>query len=311
MKSAILGVGRCLPPTVEVGGVARPIAAEPEGVSKLAAAAVPTALEQAGRTLAEVDFVVFSTWTPDVCFPGAACYLQAELGLGTTPAVDLRAQCAGFLFGLGTADPFVRAGVYRTALLAAGEIQSAALDYSPARIDTAVLFGDGAGVAVLGPAEGAAGVHSVVLGSDGRRHREFWCEHPSSRQYPRRMTKADFDAGRHYPSLDRERVRECGEAKLPAVMREALAKAGRRVDEVDRWIVAHVFPDVAESAARELGIGASSLSVPSARHGHLGAGAIPVALAEDWEAGRVGRGATVGLAACGAGVAWGAAVVTL
>jgi 3-oxoacyl-[acyl-carrier-protein] synthase-3 len=311
MGARILGIGHELPPAVERSGVIRPIAVEPVGPSTLAARASAGALAQAGLAVDAVDFIVFATMTPDVTFPGAACYLQEQLGCGTVGALDIRAQCAGFIYALAVADRFMRAGAYRHVLVAGGEVHSAGLDYSDDGLHIARLFGDGAGVVVLGPADGERGVCSTVLHADGQSHRSFWCEYPASRQHPTRMTLADFVAGRHFPAIDVDAVRRFGIDVLPTVIGEALEAAAVSKDRVDRFIISCLLPDVVDSVARRLGIASTRVANPSAHHGHLTAAALPVALSEAIGSGALAAGATVCLAAAGAGFAWGAAVVTL
>lgn len=311
MGSGIIGIGHELPAALERSGVVRPIAVEAVGPSTLAARASVGALAQAQLAVDAVDFIVFATMTPDVTFPGAACYLQDQLGCRTVGALDVRAQCAGFIYGLTVADRFVRAGVYRHVLVAGGEVHSAGLDYSEKGVHIAQLFGDGAGVVVLGPGDGERGVRSAVLHADGQHHRSFWCEYPASRQHPTRMTLANFLSGRHFPAIDFDAVRRFGAETLPAVITEAVHAAELSMDRVDHFIISHVLPDVVEGAARQLGIASARLTNPSARYGHLTAAALPVALSEDVASGALAAGATVCLAAAGAGFAWGAAVVRL
>lgn len=310
MQSIVEGWGHYLPPEVEQLGVRRPIEIEPVGASTLAARALPRALTQAQCAVENLDFLIFATWTPDVTFPGAGCYLQPQIDAGTIGALDIRAQCAGFLFGLAIADQFVRTATYRRVLVAAAEVHSAGLDYSERGAAVARLFGDGAGVAIVGPAS-SGGLRSVVTHTDGRRHREFWCEYPASRMHPVRITTAEFRQGKHFPSLDEESVRSFGLEALPRVIGEALQKASLKPTDVDHFILAHVLPDVAEGTARALGLAAERWSAPAMLYGHLAAAALPVAVSTAIEAGKLGKGATVCLAACGAGFAWGAAVLTL
>jgi 3-oxoacyl-[acyl-carrier-protein] synthase-3 len=312
MSARILGLGHYLPAEIEVAGVRRPIAVDPVGSSTLGVEAARGALAQAGVGTDAVDFIVFATMTPDANFPSSGCFFQAQLGCDTTGVVDVRAQCAGFVFGLSIAEQFVGAGVYERVLVVGAETHSAGLDYeTESRIPVSRLYGDGGGAALVGTASGAAAIRATAIHADGRQHREFWCEYPSSRQHPVRMTIEDFRAGKHFPTLNTDRVRDFGVDTLPAVIREVLAKAQVDVAAIDRLIIGHVFPDVAESVARRLGVPASRLTVPAARHGHLTAAALPVALSEEVARGSLGAGATVCLAACGAGFAWGAAVITL
>jgi 3-oxoacyl-[acyl-carrier-protein] synthase-3 len=310
MPTAILGLAHHLPPAQRVGSLQRPIATEPVGPSDLAVPAGRQALAQAGLEPDGVDFLVFATMTPDVTFPGAACYFQDKFGLGTIGALDVRGQCAGFLMGLMIADGFLRAGIYRRVLLAAGEVHSSALDYSERGEPVARLYGDGAAVSVLGERAGG-GLESVVCHSDGRHYERFWIEYPSSRQHPSRITVEDLRAGKHFPRLDAEHIERFGAERLPEVVREALARAGTTSDRIDCFILSHVLPDVVARSAAALAIPADRLVTAGERHGHLTAAALPVALSEARASGRLGAGARVCLAACGAGYAWGAAVLTV
>ncbi len=310
MSTHILALGHHLPSEVDIGGVRRPIAVEPVGPSTLAAEAARAALARLQMDAEAVDVIVFATMTPDTSFPGAGVFLQDQMGCRTIGALDVRAQCAGFVFALSIADQFLRAAVYERVLVAGAEVHSSGLDYSEGRAHVARLYGDGAGVALLGTGSNA-GLRATAIHTDGRLHREFWCEYPSSRQHPVRMTLEDFRAGKHFPTLNADLVRRFGEETLPAVIHEALDKGGVRVTDVDRFIIGHVFPEVGETVGRQLGIEASRLNVPAARYGHLTAAALPVALSEEVASGSLAQGATVCLAACGAGFAWGAAVITL
>jgi 3-oxoacyl-[acyl-carrier-protein] synthase-3 len=309
MRTTLQGLAHYVPPHQPVGTVERPIATEPVGPSDLAVQPARAALARAGRGVDDVDFIVFATMTPDVTFPGAACYFQDKLGAGTVGALDVRGQCAGFLTSLMVADGFVRTGAYRTVLVAAGEVHSAGLDYSERGEAIARLYGDGAAVAVLGA--GASGLRSVVCHSDGRHHERFWIEYPSSRQHPLRITVENLRSGKQFLSLDAEHVERFGVEHLPAVVREALAAADTAPDAVDCFVLSHVLPTVVEQSAAALGIPAARLLDAGAAHGHLSAATLPVALSEAISAGRLGSGARVCLAACGAGYGWGAAVLEL
>lgn len=311
MGSAILGVGHYLPEVVERLGVRRPIAVEAVGPSKLASRATAAALQRAGLAANDIDFIIFATMTPDVTFPGAGVYLQHELGCGTTAALDIRAQCAGFIFSLAIADQFVRTGGHRNILVAGGEVHSAGLDYSENGRAVAQLYGDGAGVALIGADAGTRGIRGIAFHSDGRRHREFWCEYPASRQHPVRITADDIRAGRHFPRIDAGKVEAFIIETMPSVINETLAKADLAADRVDRWILSAVFPGAADAVADSMRLPRDRVDVPSARHGHLTAAALPVALSEAYDSGQLTDGMTVGLAACGAGFAWGAAIVEL
>lgn len=306
---ALLGIAHHLPADQSVGALRRPIATDPVGPSDLAIEPAGRAMQQAGLQPADTQFIIFATQTPDVTFPGAACYFQHKFGCDTVGALDVRGQCAGFLMGLMTADSFLRAGVYAHVLLAAGEVQSPGLDYSEAGVATASLYGDGAAVALLG-ADGG-GIESVICHSDGRHHEQFWIQYPSSRQHPLRITAENLRSGGQYPRLDRAAVEAFADQHLPEVVREALTAAGQGVDAVDCFIISHILPGVAARSAAALGLKDGRWIDAGAAHGHLGAATLPVALSEAMASGRLQRGARVCLATCGAGFAWGAAVLTL
>jgi 3-oxoacyl-[acyl-carrier-protein] synthase-3 len=311
MPSRLLGLAHHLPEAQVVGGVSRPIETEPAGPSDLAVAATAEALAHSSTSLGDVDFIVFATMTPDVTFPGAACFLQDKLGCDTIGALDIRGQCAGFVMSLMIADGFLSAGAYRRILLAAAEVHSSGLDYSDRGIELASRYGDGSAVAILGYDEKPGGIEAVVCHTDGRYYDRFWCEFPASRQHPTRLTAENFRQGRHFPSLDAEIVRSFGVEHLPEVIREALNEADTSAERVDCFVLSHIFPEVAEQSAATLSLPSSKVIVAGSTEGHLTAASLPVALSKAQLEGRVGPGARVCLATCGAGFAWGAAVVTL
>lgn len=311
MRAALLANAHHLPADRRVGGVRRPIAVDPAGPSDLAVLPGRSALRDAGLEPGEVEFLIFATMTPDVTFPGAACYFQDKFGLGTIGALDIRSQCTGYLVALMIAEDLIRIGQYRTIMIAAGEVHSSGLDYSERGAAIAVLYGDGAAVSVVGVAEAGGRIESVVCRTEGRHYDRFWIEYPSSRQHPVRMTVDDLRAGKHFLRLDREHVARFGVVHLPQAVRMALAAAGVDRAAVDCFVLSHVLPEVVQHVAQELGIPASRMIDAGAAHGHLTAATLPVALSEACASGRVGPGARVCLAACGAGYAWGAAVLTL
>lgn len=283
-------------------------AADGEGPSDLACSAAGAALREAKIGPQDIEFLIFATMTPDVTFPGSGCYLQYKLGCGTIGALDLRAQCSGFLFALEVAGQFLRAGAYSRILLVAGEVHSSGLDFSPRGADVTPLFGDGAAAVVLG-SEGE-GLLDSVIHSDGTNLERFWCEFPSSRRLPTRLTREDILAGKHYPRVETEPVKRDGIAQIPAAVKEVLERAGIHRDAVTRYFVQHLYPGVSEEAVRILGV-ADRATVTGRAEGHIASASLPMALFRSRQSGEVRSGDIVCLAAAGSGATWGAALVRL
>ncbi len=292
-----------------ISGVARRHWAEPgTGPSDLARAAALDALAQAGREPTDVGLIVFATMTPDIAFPGSGCFLQHKLGCDTIGALDVRAQCAGFLFALASADRFVRAGAVGPVLVVGGEVYSTALDLSPRGAAVTPYFGDGAGALLLGPAE-RPGVRAVALHTDPTGLEYFWCEYPSSRHHPARMEMEHFDAGLHFYRLDAGVLHAEATRRLGEVVSEVLERAGVPADGVALYLLHYLDHRVARRAADALGLPPERVVATAEAAGHMGAAGIPIALADAVGTGRVGPGDLVCCAAFGAGLAWGAAVL--
>ena len=137
----------------------------------------------------DVDAIVFATLSPDHNFPGSGCFLGHKLGLGGVPALDVRNQCTGFLYGLSIADAWIRAGMYKHILLVGAEVHSTGIELADRGRDVAVLFGDGAGAAIIGAAtDPDQGIKSIELHADGAGAKELWLEAPAS-AYDPRLTK--------------------------------------------------------------------------------------------------------------------------
>ncbi len=327
--SVVLGCGAALPPRTvtneelaatldlspaqitELTGITRRRWVEP-GIapSDIGRDAAANALEAAGRTPADVDLIVFATMTPDIAFPGSGCFLQDKLGCDTVGAIDTRAQCAGFLFALATADRFVRAGAARQVLVVGAEVHSTALDMTPRARSITPRFGDGAGAILLGAGD-TPGVVATVLHSDPTDFERFWCEFPSSRHYPARMELEHLERGLHYYVLDAPALHRQAEPVLTETVGEVLAAASLRPGDVDLCIAHYLDPRIARRAAAAAGIAEDRIVAPADVHGHVAGGGIPIALTEAVRDGRIGRGAVVCCVAFGAGISWAGAVIRL
>lgn len=325
--SKILGMGHCLPDrrvdnaelSQQLGGSvddvvgqdgprSRHYAADGQGPSDLARISAERALHEAGLGPADVEFLIFATMTPDVTFPGAGCYLQDKLGCATVGALDLRAQCAGFLFALEVGEQFLEAGAYQRILIAAADVHSSGLDFTPRGQSVTPFFGDGAVAVVLGK-QGSALVGSVIH-TDASELERFWCEFPSSRRRPTRFLPEDLSLGKQYPAIDAPFVQRDGLARIGSAVEEVLAKAGVRAQEVRRYFFQHVYRQTALAAANALGV-ADRAVVGGAHEGHIASASLAMALICARQSGDVKSGDLVCLATAGAGMNSAAALIRL
>jgi 3-oxoacyl-[acyl-carrier-protein] synthase-3 len=278
------------------------------GPSDLATAAARHALAAAGLEPAAVDLIVFATMTPDIAFPGPGCFLQDKLGCRTVGALDIRAQCAGFVAAVATAEAFIRAGRATRVLVCCGEVHSSALEYAPRAAGITPRFGDGAGVVLLGTGEPGA-VRSCVLHNDPAGFERFWCEFPSSRNVPARMTRTQFAAGGHYYAYDAPALADQARSAMADVTREALAAADASCDDVALFLMHYVDPRVAREAGAAAGLPAERTLATAEAAAHLSSAGLPIAVQHALETGRIRHGDLVCCTAFGAGMAWGAAVL--
>jgi 3-oxoacyl-[acyl-carrier-protein] synthase-3 len=277
--------------------------------ARMARFASEMALEEAGREVEEIDAIIVATLSPDHCFPGTSAFLQAELGLPGVPALDIRTQCTGFLYGLSLADAWIRTGQYRTILLVGVEIQSTGLNLSTEGRDMAVLFGDGAGAALLGAgSEDDRGVLSTHLHADGRHAKDLWCEVSASHRHPR-ISQEDLEEGRIYPRMQGREVFKHAVTRMPEVAQEALAANGKEIGDVDLLIAHQANARISESVRRKLALPVERMYNNIQKYGNTTGASIPIALAEAVREGKLTRGQLLCLVAFGSGFTWGSALV--
>jgi 3-oxoacyl-[acyl-carrier-protein] synthase III len=277
--------------------------------SDLALEATGIALERAGMEASEIDCIVYATLSPDYFFPGGGVYLQRKLGIPGVPALDIRNQCTGFLYGLSVADAWIRTGQYRRVLLVGAEVHSTGMDFGPAGRDLGVLFGDGAGVAILGPAEAEGqGVLSTHLYADGRHAELLWCEADASANFPR-ISHEDLDAGRHYPKMEGRQVFKHAVTRMPESVHTALAANGLGIEDIDLLVAHQANLRINQMVAQQLGLGADRVYNNIERFGNTTAATIPIALDECVQQGLLKRGDLLVLTGFGSGFTWGSAVI--
>lgn len=317
IQAGILGVGRAVPDRVltnadlekmvdtsdewitsRTGIKERRIVTE-ELNSDLAVIAGRRALEHAGVAPEEVDMVIVATITPDMAFPSTACIVQAKLGLKNAAAFDLSAGCSGFVYALDAATHMVRTGHYKRVLIIGSDVLSRITDFTDR--STCVLFGDGAGAAVIGPSTGR-GVISTYLRADGDGGDKLYLPRSAARN----GAHAHVDGYIQMAGSDvfKFAVRIMGDAAL-----KVLERAGLSAEDVDLFIPHQANIRIIDAAARRLGLGQEKIFVNVQHYGNTSAASIPLAMAEAHEQGRLQPGDVVVLVGFGAGLTWAAAVL--
>lgn len=331
MRNArILGVGRCLPERVvrnddlrdcmetsdewiqqRTGIRERRFSDGTTGASDMGAEAARAALAQAGLGPEDVDCIVFATLSPDIDMPAAACLLQEKLGIDGIPAFDVRNQCSGFLYGVTIADKCVRSGLYDHVLVVGAEVHSTGIDLTTRGREVAVLFGDGAGAAVIGPEPAAdRGILATRLHADGRFAEKLWLEAAASRDRPRLSAAiVDDPAAPLFPKMEGRYVFKHAATRMPEVIREVLDAVGLTAKDIDLLVPHQANIRINQAAAAALEIPEERVVHNIDRYGNTTAGSIPIALSEALEQGRVRPGDLVCLAGFGAGFTWGAILV--
>lgn len=277
--------------------------------SDLGLLAAQDALRKASLRPEDIDAIIFATLSPDLYFPGSGVLLAAKLGLSGTPALDVRNQCSGFLYGLSVADAWIRTGQFRRVLLVGGEVHSAGLDRSTAGRDVTVIFGDGAAAAILGPCQDEKrGVLATRLHADGKHAPTLWMEAPGSKFKPY-MDGALLASGRHFPKMEGSKVFKHAVVRMPEAVREVLQATGESVEAIRCLIPHQANLRISEAVQKSLGLRDEQVFNNIQRYGNTTAASIPLALDEAVGQGRIGRGDLVAFCAFGAGFTWGASLV--
>lgn len=277
------------------------------GVSDLGVEASKIAMQRTGWSPQDIDLIIFATLSPDLFFPGSGCLLADKLGLHSTPALDIRQQCTGFLYGLVTADAYIRSSLAKRILLVGAEVHSTGLDISTKGRDVAVIFGDGAAAVCVERMETDtnSGVLASALHADGSLAESLMTYAPASRENPR-IDDAMLREGKHYPTMDGKSIFKHAVRRLPEVAMEVLEKAGIGLTDVDLFIPHQANLRINQAFAKALDLPESKVYNNIQQYGNTTAASIPLALDEAIEKGRVGAGSTVMFIGLGAGVTWGA-----
>jgi 3-oxoacyl-[acyl-carrier-protein] synthase III len=327
-RSRILGIGGYLPPRVvtnqdltqwmdttnewivERTGIEQRHWVEPgEGGYDMAVKASQKALDMAGVKAKEVDCIIYATLSPDHNFPGGAVFVQRDLGCDTISCLDIRQQCTGFIYGLQTADAYVRAGLYKRILVIGAEVHSTGLDVSTTGRDVTVLFGDGAGAVLVGPTDDPAHmILSTHVHGDGSDAAILWTEKPGSRYHPR-ISKEDLDAGLHFPKMEGRKVFKHAVTRMPQAIMEGMIANQLKLEDIDLVIPHQANLRINEMVGKMIGLPPEKMHNNIQKVGNTTAASIPLCLVDAIEAGKVKSGDLLCFVAFGAGLTWGSAFV--
>lgn len=296
-----------------------------ETTTTMGVEAARKAIEAAGITEREVDFIIFATLSPDYYFPGCGVLLQRAMQMQEVGALDIRNQCSGFLYALSIGDQFVKTGMYKNVLIVASEKHSFGLDLSTRGRNVSVIFGDGAGAVVLQPSKNEhSGILSTHLHSNGQSaeslamynpgtHANYWmpglADFNDSEYADLFMSHAMIDKAQNFPNMDGPAVFKSASVKMPEAILEALQHNQLKESDIDLLITHQANLRISQVVQQKLGLRDDQVFNNIQKYGNTTAASIPIALCEAWQAGRIKEGDLVAFGAFGSGFTWASALV--
>lgn len=274
--------------------------------------AAKIAIERADIDKDEIDFIVFATLSPDYYFPGPGVMVQRELGIKTVGALDVRNQCSGFVYALSVADQFIKTGMYKNVLVIGSEVHSTGLDFSTRGRGVTVIFGDGAGAAVLSREEdNTKGILSTHLHSEGEHADELSLVAPGmgKRWITDIIKENDPEDISYYPYMNGQFVFKNAVVRFSEVIMEGLKSNGLTQEDIDLLIPHQANLRISQFIQRKFKLSDDQVFNNIMKYGNTTAASIPIALTEAWEQGKVNEGDLVVLAAFGSGFTWGSVVI--
>ncbi|HMJ47978.1 MAG TPA: beta-ketoacyl-ACP synthase III [Ferruginibacter sp.] len=296
-----------------------------ETTTTMGVKAAEMAMERAGVSASDIDFIIFATLSPDYYFPGCGVLLQRALKMNEVGALDVRNQCSGFVYALSIGDQYIKTGMYKNILVVASEKHSFGLDFSTRGRNITVIFGDGAGAVVLQPTDVAGqGILSTHLHSDGESaellamfnpgtHANHWinglADFKDAEMAEMFMSHEMIDNAQNFPTMDGPAVFRKAIIKFPEVIMEALNKNNMATKDLALLIPHQANLRIAQFIQKQLKLDDSQVYNNIERFGNTTAASIPIALCEAWEKGLIKNGDVVCMAAFGSGFTWASALV--
>lgn len=270
------------------------------------------AIERSGVALADIDFVIFATLSPDFYFPGPGVLVQRDLGLRTVGALDVRNQCSGFVYAVSIADQYIKTGMYKNILVIGSEVHSTGLDMTTRGRGVSVIFGDGAGAAVLSCEEDLSkGILSTHLHSEGQHAEELIVKAPGmgGRWVTDILRDNDPDDESYLPYMNGQFVFKNAVVRFSEVINEGLQANNLEVSDISLLIPHQANLRISQFIQQKFKLSDDQVFNNIQRYGNTTAASIPIALTEAWEAGKIKSGDVVVLAAFGSGFTWGSVII--
>jgi 3-oxoacyl-[acyl-carrier-protein] synthase-3 len=295
-----------------------------ETTTTMGVKAAKIALERAGTTAQDIDFIIFATLSPDYYFPGCGVLVQRALKMKEIGALDVRNQCSGFIYAISVADQYIRSGMYKNILVIGSEKHSFGLDFTTRGRNVSVIFGDGAGAVVMQATDEEEGLLSTHLHSDGEAaeilamynpgtHANMWMPNLADFGNAERgkmfVTQEMVDKEEFFPFMDGQSVFKKAVVKFPEVIMEALTTNNLKPSDIDLLVPHQANLRISQFIQQKLGLRDDQVYNNIERYGNTTAASIPIALCEAWEKGLVKKGDLICLAAFGSGFTWGSALL--
>lgn len=274
--------------------------------------AAKIAIERAGIDKNDIDFIIFATLSPDYYFPGPGVLVQRDLGIGTVGALDVRNQCSGFVYGISVADQYIKSGMYKNVLVIGSELHSHGLDMTTRGRGVSVIFGDGAGAAVLSREENKQkGILSTHLHSEGQHAEELSLIAPGMGKRWVNDIIADNDPNdeSYFPYMNGQFVFKNAVVRFSEVIVEGLAANKLAATDINMLIPHQANLRISQFIQKKFGLQDEQVFNNIMKYGNTTAASIPIALTEAWEQGKIKEGNLVVLAAFGSGFTWGSAII--
>ncbi len=291
--------------TARTGIKERRIASEDESTSDLAVKAALKAIDSAGITKEDIDVIIVATMSPDQPTPATACGVQAKLGVKNIPSFDISAACSGFIYGLSIAYGYINSGLYKNVLLIGAEKMSSIIDWTDR--GTCVLFGDGAGAAVIGRVEADTGLIGFELGSDGTGGDKLIVEAGGS---VRPTSDETLKAGDQYVKMSGSDIFKFAVRKIPELADTMLKRYDLQSEDLGLMVPHQANIRIIDAANKKLNLGSDKIMVNLDKYGNVSAASIPIALDEAYRDGRLKRNDKVLMLGFGGGLTWGASLMS-